>query len=244
MRFAQVVVFVPLDRRLAKTEENTGIEKLVDFSPASQTFTYGIPLNQLGQYYPGQVVWVPFGRTRRQGVILKLTETAPEGVEVKAIGEPITVGPALTPEQIELALWFSEHYLAPLSECVKLILPPGFGGRSEVVLEYVPGAPLYPEEMTPAQQALLLRLRREAMLLSDLRKQDRRLVADNVLGELMRQGLVRMREQMKGGSPKPKRIRHVAIGYPQGRNRRRLDATGAWLQAGRCADLAGRTIWF
>ncbi len=237
LRFAQVVVFVPLDRRLAKTEEDAGISTLVDFSPASQTFTYGIPTGQRGQHYPGQVVWVPFGRTRRQGVILKLTETAPEGVEVRAIGEPITVGPALTLEQIDLALWLSEHYLAPLSECVKLILPPGFGGGSEVVLEAVSGAPEHYDDLSPGQQALLLRLRRESMLLSDLRKQDRRLVKDDVLGELMRHGLVRMRDQMKGGRPKPKRIRHVALAIPADG----IDA--ALMQLGRSSKQADALIW-
>ena len=237
LRFAQVVVFAPIDRRPAKVDEEPGIETLVDFSPASQTFTYGIPAGQRGQYRPGQVVWVPFGRTRRQGVILKLSETAPEGVEIKVLGETITAGPALTPEQIELALWLSEHYLAPLSECIKLILPPGFGGRSEVVLEFTPGAPIYPEDLTPAQQVLLLRLRRQSMLLSELRKQDRRLVKDDVLGELLRQGLVRMRDQMKGGSPKPKRIRHVQLAIPA----QEIDA--ALMRLGRRSKQADALVW-
>ncbi|HEY53658.1 MAG TPA: primosomal protein N', partial [Caldilineae bacterium] len=214
-----------------------GIETLVDFSPASQTFTYGISAGQRGQYKPGQVVWVPFGRTRRQGVILKLTETAPEGVEIKVLGEAITAGPALTPEQIELALWLSEHYLAPLSECIKLILPPGFGGRSEVVLEFTPGAPIYPDDLTPAQQVLLLRLRRESMLLSELRKQDRRLVKDDVLGELLRQGLVRMRDQMKGGRPKPKLVRHVQLAIPT----QEIDA--ALMRLGRGSKQADALVW-
>lgn len=212
-RFAQVVIFVPLDRRQHQPQSAHGPETLIDFTPESQTFTYGVPYHQRGHYQVGQVVWVPFGRGRRQGVIMRLTNEAPPGITVRPLGEPVTLSPALTPAQIELALWLSLTYLAPLSECVKLILPPGFGAHSQVMVEYTPGAPITTQDATPAQQALLLHLRQHgAVSLSDLRKLDRRLVADNVLGVLIKEGLVRLQDRTQGKTrPVAKTIRHVRL---------------------------------
>ncbi len=203
-RFARVVVLVPIDRRLPKTGKGGKPETLVDFNPERQIFTYGIPGDLRGQLTPGQVVQVPFGRGMQLGVIMALEETAPPDITVKPLGEPMTDGPALTPEQLTLALWMSRHYLAPLSECVRLILPPGFTSKTDLWVAYVPGAPIFPDDLTPAQQALILRLKKEPMRLKDLRQLDRRLVSDKVLGELQRQGLVRRVDRGQLKRPKPK----------------------------------------
>jgi primosomal protein N' (replication factor Y) len=203
-RFARVVVLVPIDRRLPKPDKGGKPETLVDFNPDRQIFTYGIPRELRGQITPGQVVSVPFGRSTQLGMVMALEETAPPEVTVKPLGDVMTNGPALTPEQLQLALWMSRHYLAPLSECVRLILPPGFTSKTDLWVEYVPGAPIFPDELTPAQQALLLQLKKEPMRLSDLRETDRRLVSKKVLGELRKQGLVRLVDRGQLKRPKPK----------------------------------------
>ena len=212
-RFAEVVVLAPLDRRPQKTHSDQGPTTLIDFNPASQTFTYGIPPNRRGLYMPGQVVWVPFGRSQRQGVILRLVDSAPSDIQIKPLAEPVTLQPALTPAQIELAHWLATTYLAPLSECVKLILPPGFGAQAQVIVEHTPGAPAHISELTPAQQALLLHLNQYgAIPLSELRKLDRRLAADEVMGVLLKEGLIRLRDRIKGAStPKPKKERRLRL---------------------------------
>ncbi|MCO6453421.1 MAG: primosomal protein N' [Caldilineales bacterium] len=242
-RFAQVVVLVPIDRRIAKAADARKGEKLVDFAPESQTFTYGLLPSQRRQVKIGQAVWVPFGRSRQQGVIVALSETAPEGVEVKPLDDLISTDPALTPEQVELAFWISRQYLAPLSECVKLILPPGFGAHSEVIVEHTPGAPIYPEDLTPAQQALLLHLKNHPLPLRELRQLDRRLAADEILGALLEKGLVRLRDEVTSGLPKPKTERRVQLAIPPtqidealmtlGRGSKQADAlTWLWRHAG------------
>ena len=203
-RFARVVVLVPIDRRPPKSDKRKKPEALVDFDPHHQIYTYGIPRELRGLIVPGQVVQVPFGRGMQLGVVMALDETAPPDIRVKPLDEPLTDGPALTPEQLDLALWMSRHYLAPLSECVRLILPPGFTAKSDLWVEYVPGAPIFPDDLTPAQQALLLRLKKEPMRLKELREIDRRLVSEKVLGELRKQGLVRMVDRGKLKRPKPK----------------------------------------
>ncbi len=211
LRYARVAVLLPIDYRLAATRE--GPQTLVAVGNEAQTFTYGIPPEQRGLIQPGQVVWVPFGRGRQQGVVMALSAEAetPPGIDIKPIDEPVSLQPLLTPVHMELALWMSRHYLAPLSECLRLLLPPGLGARSQIVVEYVKGAPIHPDDLTPIQQALLLRLRRGPMRLSELRRQDRRLLGADVLGVLLAKGLARWRDVTIGRVPKPQTERRVRL---------------------------------
>ncbi|MDW8267880.1 MAG: primosomal protein N' [Anaerolineae bacterium] len=237
LRYARVAVLLPLDYRLAAARE--GPQTLVEAGDEAQTFTYGIPHEQRGLIQPGQVVWVPFGRGRQQGVVVALSAVAdtPAGVEIKPIEEPVSVRPLLTPAQIELARWMSRHYLAPLSECLRLFLPPGFGAHSRIVVEYVKGAPIHPDDLTPAQQALLLRLRRGPIPLSDLRRQDRRLAGADVLGVVVAKGLARLRDVTTAQAPRPQTERRVRLRIPP-------DAIAeALMSLGRASKQAEALLW-
>jgi primosomal protein N' (replication factor Y) len=236
-RFARVVVLVPIDRRPPKPDEGKKPETLVDFDPERQIYTYGIPRELRGMIAPGQVVQVPFGRGMQMGVVMEVSETAPPDITVRPLGEPMSDGPALTPAQLDLALWMSRHYLAPLSECVRLILPPGFTAKSDLWVEYAPGAPIHPDDLTPAQQALLLRLKKEPMRLKDLREIDRRLVSKKVLGELRKQGLVRVVDRGKLKRPKPKLETLLTLLIPP----EEVDAV--LMQAGRASKQADILLW-
>ena len=240
-RYAQVVILLPIDRRPVKVNDEGGdeggLETLIDFDPEKQTFTYGITPARRGQYRPGQVVWAPFGRGQQQGVILRLSETAPQGITIKPLGEPVAAEPALNPVQIELALWLSRHYLAPLSECVRLILPPGYGARIRLLVEYVSGAPIHPHDLTPTQQALALHIRRGALPLTELRQLDRRLAAEDVLGDLLEKGVLRLRDEEIGSAPKPKTERRVLLAEPA------ADIDRALMQLGRPSKQAEALAW-
>ena len=103
-----------------------------------QTFTYRIPDNlpAARQGLPlgvGHAVYVPFGSRRLQGVVLEVTETPafPDARDIEAVIDP---EPLLSPERAALARWLSDHYLAPLFNCVSLMLPPGFKRRPLTVL--------------------------------------------------------------------------------------------------------------
>ena len=97
-------------------------------SPIAQrrTFSYAIPSGLSIEV--GQAVWVPFGEKLLQGIVLELTRypAVEETREVAGIIEP---HPILSPSQVLLARWLSEHYLSPLFDAVALMLPPGFERR-------------------------------------------------------------------------------------------------------------------
>ena len=94
-------------------------------SPVAQrrTFSYAIP--SALDIDVGQAVWVPFGDKLLQGIVLELSHY-PSVEETKEIAGVIEPRPLLSPSNVLLARWISEHYLSPLFDAVALMLPPGF----------------------------------------------------------------------------------------------------------------------
>ena len=91
--------------------------------PDRGTFSYAIPPHLAIRV--GDGVYVPFGRQTLQGVVLQLTET-PAVSETREIRARIDEGRLLTRAQATLARWIADAYLAPISRCAGLFLPPGF----------------------------------------------------------------------------------------------------------------------
>ena len=131
-------------------------------SPVAQrrTFSYSIPPSL--SPVPGQAVWVPFGPRVIQGVVLQLTDR-PAVEETRDIAGLIDPSPLLSPVQIGLARWISDHYLAPLFDSVALMLPPGFERRLISFFRIAPGvtADSFPSDLDPDQRQLLALLEEE-----------------------------------------------------------------------------------
>ena len=79
----------------------------------------------------GFPVWVPFGPRTLQGIVIDISDI-PSFAETREIQDIISSKPLLSPQQIELAKWLSHYYLAPLFDCISLMLPPGFERRIKV----------------------------------------------------------------------------------------------------------------
>jgi primosomal protein N' (replication factor Y) (superfamily II helicase) len=89
-------------------------------SPDRETYTYAVPPGM--EIVPGHRVWVPFGRRSSTGYVVALGAADP-GIEVKTV-ERADGDPLLLPHQLELARAVSEHYWAPLIECLRAMVPP------------------------------------------------------------------------------------------------------------------------
>jgi primosomal protein N' (replication factor Y) len=94
-------------------------------SPVAQrrTFSYSIPVGL--DIIPGQAVLVPFGEKVLQGIVMEITPV-PAVEDTREILSVIDPLPLLSPQQITLARWISDYYLAPLFSAVALMLPPSF----------------------------------------------------------------------------------------------------------------------
>lgn len=58
------------------------------------------------------------------GVVVEMTERAPEGTKIREITKALDSVPALTPKLIELGHWIANYYLAPVGEVFRAMLPP------------------------------------------------------------------------------------------------------------------------
>jgi primosomal protein N' (replication factor Y) (superfamily II helicase) len=92
--------------------------------PLRTTFTYSVPEEMRAQVHPGSRVLVPFRKKSLVGVVLGLTDSAPEGTKIREISKVIDLVPALTPKLIELGHWIATYYLAPVGEVFRAMLPP------------------------------------------------------------------------------------------------------------------------
>jgi len=167
--YAVVIVQTPIQRKVtAPVEVPLGGE---EGDPLTRTFHYRIPQPLLGTVRVGHLVWVPFGRRQLQGVVAELDDAAPVE-EVRDITRLADPEPVLSPAQVELALWMSEYYLAPLHMVVRAMLPPGVTQRVDVVVRLEETAPPegeLPKGVTPSQRKILALLRaRGALTLSQI----------------------------------------------------------------------------
>src|ERR1700685_2481539 len=90
--------------------------------PLDQTFTYGV--NGVVPVVGARVL-VPFSGQRLMGVVVKVHENAPEGVEAKPVQQVLDDAALLPDELMRLAAWIAQYYVAPLGEVLRGMLPLG-----------------------------------------------------------------------------------------------------------------------
>jgi primosomal protein N' (replication factor Y) len=157
MRYARVVVNTRVQPQRITPAEPRGDE--AHEAPSAQTFHYSVPSELQEQVSLGQLVVVPFGRRRLQGVIFGFDDSSPVA-ETKELYEIADLTPVLSPHQMELASWISEYYLAPLIDAVLLMLPPGMARKTRTMVGLNPEVAV-PPDLDREQQALVALLQRE-----------------------------------------------------------------------------------
>ena len=97
--------------------------------PLQQTFSYGIP-RALGFVVPGCRVKVRFGFRVLIGCVVQVEDVAPAlppGTRILPILTSLDSHPVLEEEQLDLAQWVADYYLAPPGEVLRGFLPPETG---------------------------------------------------------------------------------------------------------------------
>lgn len=171
--------------------------------PLSQVFTYRIPDSLNGVITRGSVVVVPFGKKILTGVVISLSDAAPN-VAIKAIRDIADIH--LSENTIRLAEWISEYYLSPLGETLRLFLPAGIGNISKRVVafaESVSKERIQEEaKRSPQRKRLLELLQTESPLtILQLRKKSGIKNLYSIISEFEKAGIVLVSEQQKKKIP-------------------------------------------
>jgi len=178
----------------------------------SLAFHYSIPPTLEEKVAVGQLVQVPFGPRRLQGIVVGLTDRAAV-LETRDIEEIVDPEPVLSPVQIELARWISNYYIAPLIHCLRLMLPTGLKQRSELAVELSESADQRSsEDLTPEQRKVVEFLRQEGkQRVKDLA---RLLEIENprpIVDQLARRRVITKRWELAKPQARPKKVRFVRL---------------------------------
>ena len=127
---------------------------LVATRALAREFTYELPDGAA----KGAVVSVPFGASRRRGVVVGVEDRPPAGIEPLAVERVLdTVPPVL----VDLALWVAEYYGSTPARALALVAPPKRARRKEQAPpgeRYALAAGARPPRLTAAQEAALARV--------------------------------------------------------------------------------------
>jgi primosomal protein N' (replication factor Y) len=189
-----------------------------------RTFSYSIPPSLDAKI--GQLVIVPFGPRKLQGLVVSLPDSpqVPETREVFSVDDS---GPILTETQLRLAHWVSAYYMCSLFEAAAPMLPPG--GRFRIKTYLAPGPRSsgdHEAALTPYQEEVL------DYILSKGRMEEGRLV--DALGERARAAARRLAE---AGLVERTQARAGALVKPQYRDYVQLPANASRSLEQRLAEL-------
>jgi primosomal protein N' (replication factor Y) len=190
---------------------------------------------------------VPFGSRVIQGIVLQLSDE-PAVEETKEIAGIVTDFPLLSPIQIKLAQWISEHYFAPLFDALALMLPPGFERRAITCFQLTApdlirgqvDLPLTPEQ----RQTLHIIREKKKIGLPELEEAIGKRKARQITDQLLDRQLITKTLELEKEKIKPKTLPYIKL--IAGREeievaRARLDNSRAYKQAELLDFLTGQT---
>ncbi|MBI3914173.1 MAG: primosomal protein N' [Chloroflexi bacterium] len=203
--FAQVVVNTPLGA-IATPRDQSSAPALAE-SLRDRAFTYSIPPALENKIALGQLVWVPFGARKLQGVVVGFSDASPVE-QTKSIADIVDARPFLSAAQIELARWIAHTYLCSLNDAIQLMLPAGVEQQTEILVSLTPTFPRKAgERETPKQLALIQFLEKEGE--TKLRDLPRELRAQ--VDALARRGILLKRVTLPAPRARPKRVKSVRL---------------------------------
>jgi primosomal protein N' (replication factor Y) (superfamily II helicase) len=180
-------------------------------APLSGTFHYHVPSDLERVLQVGHLVEVEFGRRLAQGIIIAFSQTSPIP-ETKPIIAKVEAEPVVTQWQIDLSNWLSENYMAPLNNCLRLMLPPGLTRWADITLDINPGWE-GDGRLTEKQTELLAVLEQKGNLRGrQLTKQfGKKAKWQPVVEQLVRRNIIRRGSILDPPRSRPKNVRLVDL---------------------------------
>lgn len=129
------------------------VEVAVNVADIDRAYHYAVPQELDGLVEPGALVEVPFKNRKVQGVILGFVDQpeVADVLDILALHEENTL---LTQTQLDLARWLANATFAPLSSCVRMMIPIGLSQQADVLVSLIPQSE-FPSDLTKPQLRML-----------------------------------------------------------------------------------------
>jgi len=185
----------------------------VNVPAISREFDYLIPEEFQGKISAGSLVEVPFNNRLLQGVVTRLVNI-PEVVDVKPIISLVDPFPVLTARQLQLAGFLSETTMAPLCQCIDLMIPPGLSSQADTLVELIDG-----NESLDGLGQTEVRLMKQLIERGNLRLRQLEAAIPHVplqgsIRKLQQAGKIKTRSILLPPRVKPKLIRTASLAHP------------------------------
>lgn len=183
--------------------------------PVFNTFTYRVPESLTAFVSTGKRALVPFGRRSVTGYIVA-TNDHTEQHDVKEIIEVLDEKPLFPSSLTPFFYWMADYYMHPIGEVIKNALPGGLNLYDfvKIVITDAGEDALSKRKSSPAEAAILQRLKNGPFRLKDLRKDLNGEISSSVLGALEKNGWILQKKEFGGGGTKPKMARYVSLLRP------------------------------
>jgi primosomal protein N' (replication factor Y) len=120
--------------------------------PADKLFTYAVPANLQQEAQIGKRVFVPFGRRKRTGFIVKIISSC-SLENIKSIAEIIDNEPLFNYSDLNFYQWIANYFMYPLGKALAEIIPAG--SEKKDFLWITPSSLPSDISLSPAQEKLL-----------------------------------------------------------------------------------------
>jgi len=193
--YARVVVFIPFKIKTAPV------------------FDYDIPARFAASVRPGVLVLVPLREAVLPGVVLALTDT-PTVPETRPIQSVLYPDPVFDNGLLDLARWMSRETLAPLHQCVQVMLPPGL--RATVYLRLSAKVTTAPPDLPdPAARLLETLIRRGPLTSAQVKQALRSVDVRRTRRYLQKRGLIEVERLLRLTIVQPKMTRLARVIAPR-----------------------------
>lgn len=203
------------------------VEVAVNVPRVSGEYHYHLPQELEGEVQVGQLVEVPFGQQRVQGVVLGFPES-PAVVETRPVLGIISEQVVLTDKQLAFLRQFAHDTLSSLSASISLMLPPGLSQQADTQYTIVQSPGLGERAaLSKSQQRLLDLLEQRGPLHG--RQIDRAMAHVDwraSMRSLMRRGWVAGRPVLRPPRIGARQVRTAQLACPAAQAEARLDELG------------------
>ena len=184
------------------------LEIIVNVPHVAGIYHYHLPPELEKKVRKGHLVTVQFGRQIVQGVVVGFVDR-PSVAETRPVIALVDQNAVLTMDQITLAQKLSFDCLAPLADCVSLMLPPGLDQQADLL--YTP-VNIAARKLTSTQQRIMnLMDQRGPMLGRQFDRAMKRVNWRSSMRSLVRQGLVIKQPVLPAPKVRPKSVRTVQL---------------------------------